>query len=456
MHMQSFPSLTSRALLCLAGLATLGALEGCGSGGGEAADAGPFITITEISPDHGPLSGGNVITISGSGFTRPGVDRNQVLVGDALAGTVSVIDDSTIELIAPAGTEAGPASVTIFNGNGTAGLGDIYSYNELPTIASLSPETGDYFGGETITINGSGFQNLEPGDNLVFFGDAQASEVTVVDDGTLTVESPRGTLFGATEVVVKNDNGSSNAEPFGYAGDALLVFGHSRRNGGGLPAAAPVASNDGEVFQVDPISQTIEPTGATIAMSENDGVAICRAVTHDGDDVYARTHDGVVVQFGFEGESVEVLSPIEGCARVHGLAMHQGELYAYCRDNPNGRSFGRIDPVAKTFSSIGNVSGGFRINLVSDGTTLYLRTDSQISTINPNTGVRGQLVQILGSDTFAMRGMAFSNGELYTVSTSFNGIGEELTFLQSIDPNTGETDFVMTLGTGLRGLATSR
>lgn len=457
MQSKLFITIASRmvpALLCCAGL---GALSACGGDDGEAGDAGAgFITISEIGPDHGPQSGGNVVSIIGTGFTLPGVERNQVLVGDALATAVSVISDSTIEVIMPAGLEAGPIGITVFNGNGSASLGDIYSYNERPTIASLTPEDGNYLGGEAITISGSGFQNLEPGENLVFFSDVPATEVSVVDDSTITAVTPAGSLFGATEVELQNDNGSSSPEIFRYTGNGLLAFGHSRRDGGGFPGATPVSGNEGEVFQIDPISKTIESTGATITTTDSNPIPICRAVAHDGTNVYARTHDGGLLQFGFDDPAANTISPIEGCSRVHGLATHQGALYGYCRNNSSGQSFGRIDTVAKVFVAIGNTNGGNRINLLSDGTTLYLRTDSQISTINPNTGVRGAVVQILSNDSFSIRGMAFSDGILYFVSTAFGGLDPDLTFLQSLDPNSGQTDFVMTLGSGLRGLVTTR
>lgn len=453
MHTKTFPSIASRALFCLAGLGAMGAFTACGGGDDGSADAGAgsFITIETITPDHGPLAGGNVVTITGSGFTREGVDRNQVLVGDALASAVSVINDTTLEITAPAGVEPGPTSVTVFNGNGTAALGDIYSYNPLPTISSLAPSEGTPLGGETVTISGTGFQDLEPGENQVFFGDVQGTEVTVVNDGELTVVTPPGSLFGLTDVEVRNDNGSSNPESFQYVGSSLLVFGHARR--GAL--AAPVAAVPGEVYQVDPISKTIEPTGDRLTDFDSDGVPICRGTMFDGSNLFARSHDGAFLRFGIEDRSVEFIGPIEGCARIHGVASHQGQVFAYCRNNQDGQGFGRLDLAAKTFTPIGNNTGGSRISLISDGTTLYLKKDNEISTINPNTGVRGPIVAIQG-DGFAMRGMAFSDGVLYAVSTSFNGGPSEQTFLQSIDPTTGETDFIMTLGSGLRGLASSR
>ncbi len=459
MHVEPTKSIVSRSLLSLLCLSGIGVFGACGGGDdGDDGDAGnqSFITISEVAPDHGPQSGGTIVRVTGSGFTLAGAERNRVLVGDTLADAVSVISDTTIEVVVPSASAAGPVAITVFNGNGSAALGDVFSYNEAPTLDALAPEDSDVQGGETITLSGSGFTALEAGTNHVFFDGVESSEVSPVDDGTVTVVTPPGFLGRSTKVRLENNNGRTDSLSFRYRSNGLLAFGHSRRNIGFVGAAA-VAGNDGEMFFIDPVLKTIEATDVAVVGPDNSGLPVCRGVGHDDSGLYAQIQEGGVAKLSFEDGSTEVITPLSGCSRVHAITAHQGDLYAYCRENPDGQAFGKIDIDTRTFTPVGNLSGGFRTNLVSDGTTMYLVIDSQISTINGNTGVRGPVVSFNGVSQ--VRGLAFSDGILYGLSTSFSGGGgggPDGTFLHTINPNTGNADFVMTLGTGLRGLASAR
>ena len=69
-------------------------------------------------------------------------------------------------------------------------------------IETVSPSVGHPKGGETLTIRGTGF-----GPGLrVQFGNEQVSDVTVVDEHTLRMTSPRG-VVGPTDVVLRSERG---------------------------------------------------------------------------------------------------------------------------------------------------------------------------------------------------------------------------------------------------------
>jgi hypothetical protein len=68
-------------------------------------------TVTSVTPNHGPRSGGTEVTISGSGF-EPGASGTLVKFGKALASSVNCSSRSSCTAIAPSSTKAGAVDVT--------------------------------------------------------------------------------------------------------------------------------------------------------------------------------------------------------------------------------------------------------------------------------------------------------------------------------------------------------
>ena len=64
------------------------------------ADKFTFLSITSISPTSGPAGGGTTVTITGSGFTG----ASQVLFGSTDASSFTVISDTQITAVSPAGS----------------------------------------------------------------------------------------------------------------------------------------------------------------------------------------------------------------------------------------------------------------------------------------------------------------------------------------------------------------
>jgi streptogramin lyase len=80
----------------------------------------------------------------------------------------------------------------------------VVAVNPRPTITSISPDFGPAPGGTLVTIDGSGFV---AGSTSVSFGQASASNVTVLSSTQLSAVSPPGT--GMMDVVVSTPNGAS-------------------------------------------------------------------------------------------------------------------------------------------------------------------------------------------------------------------------------------------------------
>ena len=83
-------------------------------------------TVTSVSPLSGPVAGGNLVTITGSGFTG----TTAVKFGNKAAGTFTVISDSVLQAIAPANSP-GVNDVTVTASSGTSAPNpptDYYTY----------------------------------------------------------------------------------------------------------------------------------------------------------------------------------------------------------------------------------------------------------------------------------------------------------------------------------------
>jgi IPT/TIG domain len=212
------------SLRCAAAVAVLGLLLGLPSAA-LAASARPVTTVgpvaglpvvSSVSPASGPLAGGTLVTITGSGFTgATAVDFGNV------AGTgLVVVSDGSIIVDSPAGT--GTVDVTVITAAGPSAVStaDQFSYEAAPTVTDVSPGTGPLGGGTAVTVTGTGFA----GATAVDFGDVAGTGVTVNSATSITVNAPAGT--GTVDVTVVTPAGTSAisaADQFTYNDGAALL-----------------------------------------------------------------------------------------------------------------------------------------------------------------------------------------------------------------------------------------
>jgi hypothetical protein len=149
-------------------------------------------SITGVSPDSGPVTGGQQITITGTNF---GTDTSTVTIGGNQAGVVSWSPTSVV-VTTPAGT-LGQASIILTAGGATSNSFG-YTYTAVPpTVTSLDPQGGPDAGGELVTIYGS---NLGTTPGTVTIGGNNAP-VLAWTTNTIVVTAPAGNP-GDTDVVV--------------------------------------------------------------------------------------------------------------------------------------------------------------------------------------------------------------------------------------------------------------
>ncbi len=156
-------------------------------------------TLTAVSPDRGPLAGGQSITLTGTNLTG----ATAVTIGGVAATSVTVVNATTISATTPAGT-AGAKDVVVTTPGGSASLTNAYTYVAAPTITAISPATGPTAGGQTVTVTGT---NLT-GATTLTIGGAAATSVTVVNDTTITAITPPRSV-GAKNIVVSAPGGNA-------------------------------------------------------------------------------------------------------------------------------------------------------------------------------------------------------------------------------------------------------
>lgn len=116
-------------------------------------DSSLTIDVTSVSPLQGSVSGGEIITISGTGF----LNETSVQVGDQNCVIQSRIAVEITCLVPP--HAPGKFAIRLFtSGKGFASIPTAYStYEYLLEVHSIFPLIGSVAGGTHVTITGRGF-----------------------------------------------------------------------------------------------------------------------------------------------------------------------------------------------------------------------------------------------------------------------------------------------------------
>jgi hypothetical protein len=201
--------------------------------------------ITNIFPANGPVAGGSIVTITGTGFvngaTAPTCPTT-VWFGGALAtiGTCTAISATTFTIVTPPGTTTGSVDVTAFFGAPWASTTPAtpqtkFNYTGAPSVTSITPSSGTSAGGTLVTIIGTGFNGVgctawtppgpPPGSSGVKFGTLPALACSVTTDTQMIAVAPPN--VGIQQVTVTNNaTGSSaftTAANFTYVAGPVVV-----------------------------------------------------------------------------------------------------------------------------------------------------------------------------------------------------------------------------------------
>lgn len=157
-------------------------------------------TLSAVSPNAGPLTGGQSVTLTGVDLTG----ATAVTIGGAAATAVTVVNDTTVTAVTPSGT-AGAKNVTVTTPGGTVTRVNGYTYIAAPTLTAHSPDKGTHAGGTSVTLTGT---NLTGATAVTFDGVAAAS-FQINSATSITAVSPPG-LAGVRTLSVVTPGGSAS------------------------------------------------------------------------------------------------------------------------------------------------------------------------------------------------------------------------------------------------------
>jgi alpha-tubulin suppressor-like RCC1 family protein len=160
----------------------------------------PIPTVTGVSPQVGPATGGGTVTISGNTFTG----ATAVKFGGTPATSFTVNSATSITATVPAGSGVVDVTVTTPTGISPTGAADLYTYQHAPTVTKLSATSGAAAGGTTVTITGTEFTAA----SRVAFGATSAVAFTVNSPTSITLLAPPSTP-GTVDVTVTNTAATS-------------------------------------------------------------------------------------------------------------------------------------------------------------------------------------------------------------------------------------------------------
>lgn len=195
----------------------------------------PVPTIAGATPNHGPVDGGTVVTLSGTGFTAEStvsVDGSDPIVPTSVDSDVNS-DSTTLVFDAPA-HDAGTVEVAVTTAGGTS---DPVAFTyEAPATAPGAPDapTAVAAGDTSITVTWS-----EPGDD----GRSPITGYVVYEAGV-----PEPVCEVSDSVTTCTVTGLELGSTHGYEVAAINAVGEGARSASSTPVTLPdVPSDDGAI-----------------------------------------------------------------------------------------------------------------------------------------------------------------------------------------------------------------
>lgn len=241
------------------------------------------LTISSVGPSSGPVAGGTIVSITGSGFKQSA----SVVFAGATAPTVIYISSTELQAVTPAHA-SGTVDVAVIqsphNESATLTGGFTYTSSTTLSLSGDTPAQGPATGGTVVTITGKGFQSGAS----VKFGSLQSTAVTVASSTQISALTPSESS-GTVGISVNDPNGQSASLPSSFTftsgpsvtsvspnsgpvtgGTTVTILGSGFQSGasvqfGGVAATSAMLVSSTELKAVSPAS-----TGGTVSVSVTD------------------------------------------------------------------------------------------------------------------------------------------------------------------------------------------
>jgi guanyl-specific ribonuclease Sa len=222
-------------------------------------------TITAITPNIGPIAGGQTVTITGTRF-----DGTEVDFGSG-QGTILSYTSSTMQVKTPA-ESAATVNVKVWNALGQGSNTVPYTFTAAaPTVTGVSPTSAGNNGGTSVTITGTNL--FQTSATKVAFGTTYASSFTVNSPTSITVTAPAHAV-GTVDVIVTTSNGTSatsSADQVTYFVDQPPTIGtianQTSNEGDGVSLQINATDPEG-----DPLTYSASPLPPGLSINSSTGL----------------------------------------------------------------------------------------------------------------------------------------------------------------------------------------
>lgn len=259
-------------------------------------------TLTSATPSSGPAAGGTSVSLTGTRFTG----TTAVRFGSTPAASFTVVSDTHITAVAPAGS--GTVQITVTGPGGTSNAVP-YTYQAAPLVTALSPSQGPVNGGTTVTVTGSGFT----GASAVLFGSVPATSFTVLSPTQLTAVTPPQTA-GPVSVSVVTPAGTYTGGPVFFYLDAPVLTSISPSTGPTAGGTA-VTLTGSHLIEATAVRFGTTPASSFTVVSDTQVTAVAPAEPAGTVQMTVTTAGGTSNAISYtyiSGPVVTALSPTQG------------------------------------------------------------------------------------------------------------------------------------------------
>ena len=139
--------------------------------------------VSAVNPATGPTAGGNLVSITGSGFAA----SDRVTIGSVPAEGVAVVSPTQIDVVAPAGTGQVDITVTDEAGTSSTSSNDQYTYLDVPANTATPTISGTPTVGSTLACSAGTWSNSPT--IYTYQWDRDGSSIADATTATYTVQS---------------------------------------------------------------------------------------------------------------------------------------------------------------------------------------------------------------------------------------------------------------------------
>lgn len=171
-------------------------------------------SIAGISPAEGDAAGGDVVTVTGTGF----VPGTHAMIGDRLAPITEVLSSTELRVTLPPGAPGLVDVRVVLIGEAVAGLDRAFRYRAAPVLDGIQPLSGPTVGGNELVVTGRYLSHA----TRLSVGESDAEITAVAPDGTWLRATAPASAAGRVPVAVATPDGEAlRDDAYVYVGAGL-------------------------------------------------------------------------------------------------------------------------------------------------------------------------------------------------------------------------------------------